>query len=298
MAPRLRSLVTGAGEDTVDTCMSMLGGLYDELSIRGQALREHDERAVTRKIAEKDERLRPRILVVDECQNLFMGKHGRDAIETAAKLMSTARKYAITLVFLTPEPSKDALPRKIITITSNKACFAIGDQNGNDAVLGTGSYKAGISAVGLTPKTDEGPGDVGTCMARGFTATPGLLRSFYVPQPDAHRVTARAMQLRAEHGIRPAAPDTTPPTTKPDPLTDIAAVLAGHQRMRTQEILQLLTQRNRATYGGWTFTDLQDALPDSAKPYKTKGVMQVSTQRVLDAITERDDETGDDEGTD
>ena len=297
MAPRLRSLVTGAGDDTVDACMSMLAGLYDELSIRGQALREHDERAVTRAIAERDERLRPRILVVDECQNLFMGTHGRDALETAAKLMSTARKYAITLVFLTPEPSKDALPRKLITVASNKACFAIGDQNGNDAVLGTGSYKAGISAVGLTPKTDEGPGDVGTCMARGFTARPGLLRSFYVPQHDAHRVTARAMALRAEHGIR-TAPEATPPAAERDLLTDIAAVLAGHQRMRTQEVLGRLTERHRPTYGRWTFTDLHDALPDSAKPYKTRGVMQVSTQRVLDALTERDDEADEDEGLD
>lgn len=202
MEPRLRTLVTGAGEDTVETCMGMLRELYDELSIRGQALREHDARAVIRKLAQDDERLRPRIMVIDECQNLFLGQHGKDALEAASKLMSTARKYAITLMFLTPEPSKDALPRKLITITSNKACFAIGDQQSNDAVLGTGSYKQGISAVGLTPKTDEGPGDVGTCMARGFMAKPGLLRSFYIPQDDMHRVTQRGMQLRAERGIR------------------------------------------------------------------------------------------------
>lgn len=106
------------------------------------------------------------------------------------------------------------------------------------------------------------------------------------------------MHLRAEHAIPTTIPDATPPGARPDPLTDIATVLAGRQRMRTQEVLQRLTQRNRPVYGGWTFTDLQDALPDSAKPYKTKGVMQVSTQRVLDAITERDDETTDDEGND
>lgn len=200
MQPRLRTLITGAGDDTVSTCLGMVQELYEDLSVRGQALREHDERAVTRQIAERDDRLRPRIMVIDECQNLFIGEHSKEAIEVVSKLMSTARKYAITLMFLTPEPSKDALPRKLITLASNKACFAIGDQQGNDAVLGTGSYKAGISAVGLTPKTDEGPGDVGTCMARGFMAKPGLLRSFYVPQADAHRVTQRAMKLRAGRG--------------------------------------------------------------------------------------------------
>jgi S-DNA-T family DNA segregation ATPase FtsK/SpoIIIE len=287
MKPRLRTLTAGAGEDTVDTCMTMISQLYDELALRGRALRQHDARAVTRPIAEKDDRLRPRILVVDECQNLFMGKHGKTAIETAAKLMSTARKYAITLAFLTPEPSKDALPRKILSITSNKACFAIGDQMGNDAVLGTGSYKSGISAVGLTPKTDEGPGDIGTCMARGFTPKPGLLRSFYVPQGDAHRVTQRALELRERTGIEPTTVD---PPRVVDHLADIAQAMTGHERMRTQEVLHRLATHNPGVYRRWTFADLNTALPDAAKPYKTQGVMQVSRARVVEAITERDSE--------
>lgn len=264
----------------------MLHQLYEELAVRGKALREHDARAVTRELAEKDARLRPRVMVIDECQNLFLGEHGKPAIEVASKLMSTARKYAITLMFLTPEPSKDALPRKLITIASNKACFAIGDQQGNDAVLGTGSYKAGISAVGLSPKTDEGPGDVGTCMQRGFTATPGLLRSFFIPQDDAHRVTHRALALRQQHGItgQPAVERAVR-----DPLIDIAQVTTGHTLMRTQDVLQRLTEMDRPAYGGWTFTDLRNALPDSAKPYKTRGVFQVSHARVREAIAERDE---------
>lgn len=240
MKPRLRSLVTGAGQETVETCLAMLLQLFEELSIRGQALREHDARAVTRKLAQQDERLRPRIMVIDECQNLFLGKHGKTAIETASKLMSTARKYAITLMFLTPEPSKDALPRKLITITSNKACFAIGDQFANDAVLGTGSYKTGISAVGLVPKTDEGPGDVGTCMARGFMAKPGLLRSFYIPQGDAHRVTQRALQLRTEQGIR-GATGSSKQVEERDLLEDLAEVL-GEEPVPAADVPALLSR--------------------------------------------------------
>jgi len=261
MKPRLRTLVTGAGEDTVDICLAMLYGLYEDLSVRGQALREHDERAATRELSQLDERLRPRIMVIDECQNLFLGEHGKEAIEVTSKLMSTARKYAITLMFLTPEPSKDALPRKLITIASNKACFAIGDQHGNDAVLGTGSYKSGISAVGLTPKTDEGPGDVGTCMARGFTARPGLLRSFYAPQRDAHRVTQRAMQLRAEHGIR--ATVAIVPQQERDLLEDVEEVL-DTDPVPIAELPPLL--RNLApqwpAYKGLTGVELRTQLAD------------------------------------
>ncbi|WP_216209149.1 zonular occludens toxin domain-containing protein [Amycolatopsis aidingensis] len=292
MRPRLRSLNTGAGDETVDTCMNLLTSLYEDLSVRGAALREHDARAVTRAIAAKDTRLRPRVVVIDECQNLFLGQHGRTAIEVASKLMSTARKYAITLMFLTPEPSKDALPRKIITIASNKACFAIGDQNGNDAVLGTGSYKTGISAVGLTPKTDEGPGDIGTCMQRGFTAKPGLLRSFYVDQDDAHRVTQRALQLRSQSGTEPTALESA---RQADPLADIATVLGDRPRMKTQTVLQRLTEHNRAAYGDWTPQRLTAYLTEhDAAPYKTQGVMQVSAARIAEAIAARDDTSDDD----
>ncbi|MEU3272541.1 zonular occludens toxin domain-containing protein [Saccharomonospora sp. NPDC006951] len=286
MKPRLRSLHTGAGEETVDACMNLLTSLYEDLAVRGKAIKEHDERAVNRRIAAKDARLRPRVVVIDECQNLFLGKHGKDAIEVASKLMSTARKYGITLMFLTPEPSKDALPRKIISVASNKACFAIGDQNGNDAVLGTGSYKTGISAVGLEPKTDEGPGDIGTCMQRGFTAKPGLLRSFYVDQKDAHRVTKRAIQLRAAAEL--PAPEVVEAEVV-DPLVDIAHVLGDAERMKTREVLAKLTSYNPAVYTDWTPQRLREYLADyDAEPYKTEGAMQISAARIAEAITERD----------
>lgn len=286
MQPRLRSLVTGENA-TAQRCIAMLEALFEECSARGRALRDHDERSVTRMIAEKDARLRPRIMVIDECQNLFIGKHSTAAFEAATKLMSTARKYAITLMFLTPEPSKDALPRKLVSIASNKACFAIGDQEGNDAVLGTGSYKAGLSAVGLSPKTDDDNGDVGTCMQRGFTSKPGLLRSFYVSQTDVHRITARAVQLREQHGIQP---HDAAPAQERDALADLATVLAGRGLVPQDEVLHLLSQLDHTTYRSWTPADLRDALPDSAKPYKTRnGSMHVSEQRVAEAIDERTD---------
>lgn len=298
MEPRLRTLTTGAGDDTVDACLAMLRALYDDVqTVRGQALKDHDARAVTRALASKDDRLRPRILVIDECQNLFIGEHGKAAIEVTTKLMSTARKYAVTLMFLTPEPSKDALPRKLISIASNKACFAIGDQLGNDAVLGTGSYKAGISAVGLTPKTDDGPGDVGTCMQRGFTGTPGLLRSYFLGQDDVHRVTRRALQLRAQHGIQTIPADDHQPEQARDPLADIAAVLGDAPRRKTTDVLQRLVELHRPSYQDWTNQTLTGFLAEHhAEPYKTEGVMQVSATRIREALTLRDENVGDSTG--
>jgi S-DNA-T family DNA segregation ATPase FtsK/SpoIIIE len=297
MRPRLRTLVTGAGEETVDACMGLLRDLFDEIAVRGKALREHDQRFVTKALAEKDDRLRPRVIVIDECQNLFLSEHGEAAMKIAAKVESTARKYAITLMFLTPEPSQDALPRKLISISTNKACFAIGDQIGNDAVLGTGSYKAGISAVGLVPKTDEGPGDVGTCMTRGFLGKPGLMRCFYISQEDMHRVVERAMELREGRQIQP-----TPVQVREerDPLADIARVLreADKPRMRTQEVLQRLAELNEAEYRPWTHERLKDFLtPFEAAPYKSNGVMMVSAARVAEALADRAEQTAEDTET-
>jgi S-DNA-T family DNA segregation ATPase FtsK/SpoIIIE len=235
MLPRLRSLHTGSGDETIEWSMHLLEELFRETTIRGQALREHDARAATRELAEKDERLRPRIVIFDECQNLFLSEHGATALTRAVKVQSTARKYGITLMWLTPDPTKDSLPRKLIATASNKACYAIGDQLGNDAVLGTGSYKAGISAVGLVPKTDEGPGDVGTCMARGFTPKPGLLRTFYLPQDDVHRVSTRAVELREGFRAQAAARRER----QRDLLADLLTVLAGEDETAPQTARRL-----------------------------------------------------------
>lgn len=201
MRKRLRTLRTGAGEDVAEDCLATMSAIYAELSVRGKALQEHGIRAATREVAEKDERLRPRIIVVDECQALFMHETlGQKALETAVKTENAARKYAVSIIYATPEASSDSLPRRLVSITSNKACFAIGDQTSNDAVLGTGSYKAGISAVGLEPKTDESLGDVGTFMGRGFTPKPGLLRAYFVSQSQAGPVVERALQIREKAG--------------------------------------------------------------------------------------------------
>jgi S-DNA-T family DNA segregation ATPase FtsK/SpoIIIE len=286
MEPRLRSLHTGAGDDTVEACMKLLSDLFADLETRGKALREHDKRFITRELAEKDDRLRPRVVVIDECQNLFLSKYGATAIKIALQLLTTSRKYGITLIFATPEPTNNSCPRQIMSVISNKACFPIGDQTGNDAVLGTGSYKAGYSAVGLEPKTTESNGDVGTCMARGFTAKPELLRGFYVPQADAHRVTKRALELRAEAG-RVAAPAVE--ASPVDHLADILRVIGAEPRMRTEEVMSALVALNPREYQRWSHSDLKACLePWGAAPYKTKGTMQVSAEKVREGIARRD----------
>ncbi|OLM28339.1 hypothetical protein Ae717Ps2_6541 [Pseudonocardia sp. Ae717_Ps2] len=61
--------------------------------------------------------------------------------------------------------------------------------------------------------------------------------------------------------------------------------MAGHTRMRTQEALAALAALDRAHYQAWTFARLTDELPTTARPYKSDGVMVLSTHRIHDAHT-------------
>ena len=308
LKPRLRTLFLSDDPDHIPTVLDALRTLMGELSERGRKLSAAGEPKLTRKLAQADPTMRPRVVVIDECQELFVSDVGEEAAELVEKIVAKARKYGVTLIFATPVPSADSLPRKVAKVLSNKACFAIGDHQGNDAILGTGKHRAGITATTLRAMSVDPAdgtvdlGDLGTAMVSGFTPADGLMRCFYIPRgdgvDDVTPVVERAMALR--DGMAPADPAAAGAVeAQADPLVDIAAVLntAGVERMRTQEVLSALAAHDRGRYGRWTFTDLRDALPDSAKPYKTRGTQQVSLARVLEALTDRHT-THDDTDTD
>jgi S-DNA-T family DNA segregation ATPase FtsK/SpoIIIE len=296
LRPRLRTLFVSDDPDEIPTVLRALKALMSELSERGRKLSAAGEPKLTRKLAEADPAMRPRVVVIDECQELFVSDAGEEAAELVEKIVAKARKYGVTLIFATPVPSADSLPRKVAKVLSNRACFAIGDHQGNDAILGTGKHKAGITATTLRPMTVDSDGsvdlgDLGTAMASGFTPADGLMRCYYVRRGDGidevTPVVTRAMALREDAGLTapPAEPADEPAAR--DPLADIAAVLAGHKRLRTQQVLSLLAGIDWDTYGNWTFTELAAALPDGAKPYKSSGVMVLATDRVTEALADR-----------
>jgi S-DNA-T family DNA segregation ATPase FtsK/SpoIIIE len=291
LKPRLSVLVKGDEDEQIVATMQALQSLREEVTQRGKILAElgGEETKLTREIAERDPRMRPRVVVVDECQELFRhDQHGQMAKELAIKLMMKARKVGITLIFVTPAPSADSLPRELAKTVSHRMCFAIGDHQGNDAILGTGAHKRGITAVNLVPGED-----IGTAMCSGFGPKPGLVRTHHIRKDkevdQLTPIVQRAMELR--EGVPLAVvPDTVAAEAEPDPLADVAAVLAaaGAELMRTQEVIAALAARNRRFYSGWTFAHLREALPEAAKPYKTKGQMQVSAARVAEALADRD----------
>ncbi|CUU57834.1 DNA segregation ATPase FtsK/SpoIIIE, S-DNA-T family [Parafrankia irregularis] len=309
LRPRLRTLFVSDDPDEIPTVLTALKQLMSELSERGRKLSAAGEPKLTRALAEADPSMRPRVVVIDECQELFVSDVGEEAAELVEKIVAKARKYGVTLIFATPVPSADSLPRKVAKVLSNRACFAIGDHQGNDAILGTGKHKAGISATTLRPMTVAADGtvdlgDLGTAMASGFTPADGLLRCFYVRRgdgvDDVTPVVERAMAL-LDTPPAAALTDGPEPVEQVDYLADALTVIraAGPDPiMRTQEVLAGLAALRPELYRGWTFERLRKELPDSARPYKTRGQMCVNADRLTAAMADRDtpepaDETAD-----
>jgi len=294
MRPRLRTLVKGDDDEQIEAALNALRELRTDVTLRGQILEDAGELALTRELAKRDARMRPRVVVFDECHELFEHKqYGPEAAELAVKVMKKARKTGITLVWVTVSPTATSIPKDVTRNTSNRVAFAVGDHVANDGLLGTGKHRAGVTATTLNPATD-----IGTSLTVGFSSNPfDVVRWHYVRKDDgADEITPvvhRALKLR--EGIAPAATVAPQDAEALDVLHDVAEVIGDAPRMGTQDVLQRLTTLNPA-YRGWTFSDLTEALSrHAAAPGKYNGRMVVSRKRVTDALRERDAERREDE---
>ena len=295
LKPRLRTLVKGDEDEQIEAAVKALRRLRDDVTERGKLLEElgGDTVKLTRELATRDPRMRPKVVVFDECHELFMHKeHGKEAAELAVKVMKKARKVGITLIWVTVSPTADSIPRDVTRNTSHRVAFAVGDHVANDGLLGSGKHKAGITATTLIPGED-----IGTAVTVGFTAKPfEVIRSHYVardPEKGIDEVTPvveRALGLRDD-----MAPGTEPEHQEADALADVAAVLGDEPRMLVQEVLHRLAERNPAAYREWSPTDLKKALePHGAEQYKSAGRMVVARDRVQEAILARLEDSEDD----
>jgi S-DNA-T family DNA segregation ATPase FtsK/SpoIIIE len=288
LKPRLQTLVKGDDDEQLHAALKALRSLANEVTERGKLLEElgGDSTKVTRELALKDARMRPKVVVFDECHELFMDKkYGKEAAELAIRVMKKARKVAITLVWVTVSPTADSIPRDVTRNTSHRVAFAVGDHVANDGLLGSGRHKAGITATTLIPGED-----VGTAVTVGFTNKPfEVIRSHYVARDaekgidDVTPVVQRALKAYENDGVW-EVPEAEPV----DHLTDVAAVLGTEQRVLVQEVLHRLADRNTTVYGEWSPADLKRALePYGAQQHKSDGRMVVARDRVQDAILER-----------
>jgi S-DNA-T family DNA segregation ATPase FtsK/SpoIIIE len=297
LAPVLASLTKGDDDEQIDAAVEALRWLRGEVSARGKILEElgGTEAKLTREIAARDERMRPLVVVFDEVQELFEHKqYGKEARELAVQLTKKARKTGITLVWATPTASSDSLPRDLSRTASHKVAFSIGDHIGNDAILGTGSHKRGVSAVSLVAGED-----VGTAMAAGFSRDAGLLRTHYIRKDattdEITPVVQRALEAR---GKTAKGTDSIRTPDRPDLLFDVHQVLGGEDTRASQVAARL---RDLASYsprmsGSWLADRLHRDYGIEVR--KLDGHLMVRVRDVETALAAREvtDEEALDEG--
>lgn len=296
-------------------------GMFDGLSrylIEGPtddhviAATEMLERAVTemnRRLTHTGEGpFTPIVVVVDEAQVAYgsgayeehitdKGKVIRGAPYGGAKSTSRyfravkaihdqGRAVNVTIWEGTQDPTNENLPKRSREGNHIRASLVLGTESQARMAVGDSAIDGGAAPHKLRQGLDKGTvvvaGD-GLKLAAGQTSI--TVRTHYIDGDQAQEIADRAKEHRA--GVTTAT-DEQPDV---DTLTDIATVLGSEPRMRTQEVLQLLTELNRGAYGDWTFTNLKTFLaPLGAAPYKTDGTMCVSSERVREALQERADD--------
>jgi S-DNA-T family DNA segregation ATPase FtsK/SpoIIIE len=306
--PRLSRYRMGMDDSVAEAATQALADLLTEMERRGKILGEQPGRPpkVSRKLADKRGLgLHPLVCGIDECHELFQHpKFGKKAAELAVRLIKRGRKYGIVLLLATQSPTKDSIPREVTRNVSCGVAFSVADQVANDGLLGSGKYAAGIRATELRINTDRG-----TCVAVGITdETFELVRTFYVPfedgADDVSPVIGRALALIEEMG-RAVESSALPQLEAAGPvvvdeLADLADVIGGDDRVRTQQVLSRLVEHNPEHYGGWSFAALSALLADhGVTARKSHGVMTVRAADVTAALACRDtgDPGGEETGT-
>ncbi|MDI5980113.1 zonular occludens toxin domain-containing protein [Amycolatopsis magusensis] len=238
LEPVLSTFVKGDTPDNVEGCLEHIRKLHADLANRGKLLVKHDVKEVNREVAAKEPGLRPRLMVIDECQSFFRQgtpEERKQVIDQVVRFYSAARKYGVVLAFATPNPSDASLPRDLVAVTSNKACGAIGDKLRNNVVLGEKAHENGISALGLKPKTRDKLNDAGTLVTVGFMDTPGAVRSYYYTSEQLRQIAARGAELRGGA----LTPQSVEPQVR-DLIEDLNTVMTGEDPVNAGDLVGAL----------------------------------------------------------
>jgi S-DNA-T family DNA segregation ATPase FtsK/SpoIIIE len=199
----------GAEPEDVQEQLAALRGLEREMRRRSRFLRdlppEKRSPKVTSALASEFRGLSPIILLFDELQEYteYGTKGNRDEMKIREEFRSIitrisrlGRSAGIAMVLVSQKPDADVLPTAIMGNCAIRICFKVTEQNHNDQVLGTGSYKSGLKAT-LFSQEDRG---LAWLKAAG---DPQVVRSWseMVELEPAVRLVEVAYRMRVERGL-------------------------------------------------------------------------------------------------
>ena len=287
--PRCSRYVMGAENEKIEQILRDLTELHAEIQERGELLVKHREPAVTRRLADKEPRLRPLICLLEEAHVAFNHpEHGKEISRLVVEIVRLGRKRAVHFIVSTQAPTAKSIPRDVTRNCSNGLAFAVADHVANDALLGDGAHRGGHRATELLPGVDKG-----TCIAKGLSGerSEAVQVHFIDVSRGNDQITPLIKRSLDAVAKRDAAVLDAPEveTEAVDVLADVAQVMRGERVVKTEEVVHRLKVLRPGYYATWTTGELSAALrPHDAAPYKTMGTMHVGLDRVRDAIAERD----------
>lgn len=264
---------TGDFSDFAPLCSTYACGLADEdfetgAGILAWALAEAERRAarikqarlrgdapegkVTPELAAKrGSGLHPVVIVIDEAHELFGDAAvGKEACQAAIRLAKRGRALGIILILCTQIPDADSIPTALTRVMNMRWCLAVRDYYANDAILGTGMHKAGITATVYRPEDDAGWG-----LMVGLKQPMGV-RAQYPGAAAERSIVARAGQLRGR-----VVGDDLPDEERRDFLHDVRTVFyAGEVFLTRQTLATRLRDAYPAFYGDWTANEIGPAV--------------------------------------
>ncbi|SCK37132.1 DNA segregation ATPase FtsK/SpoIIIE, S-DNA-T family [Streptomyces sp. WMMB 714] len=281
-----------------DLASVLIEGPTDGHVIDATAMLEEGVREMERRLlAPAGTTFTPLVLIVDEAQVAFMCPEKDPAgnyyggtkatsryFRAVRKIQNQGRAVDVLLWQGTQDPTNENLPKLVREGAHIRASLVVGTEEQAVMALGAKAVNGGAAPHKLRQGLDKGTvvvaGD-GVKLAPGQSSI--TIRTHFIDIDPAEEIAERARSLR---GAAPAEPEAV---EVPDPLGDIAAVLGSEPRMRTQEVLQRLAQRDPEQYRGWTFANLTAVLEGAdAPPKKTDGGrMYVIRAAVLEALADQ-----------
>jgi len=291
-------LIQGPTDEHVMAATHMVEDGVTEMERRLTALEESGASdGITREMSRKPGGgFHPLILVVDEAQQAFMcpaigpdkrpyggTKHNSRYFNAARKIHNQGRAVNVHLWQGTQDPTDQNLPKLVREGAHIRASLVVGTKSQAEMALGEKAVNAGAAPHELRQGLDKGTlvvtGDgVPTPQGQSYLT----VRTHFISGQDATAIAERVKRLRGQVETSAGAD-----RQQRDHLADVAAVIRGERRPRTEVIRQRLAELDRS-YEGWTAEALKAALAAVGVPIrKSDGVKVIREEDVHQALADR-----------
>lgn len=228
MRKRLERYRTGLGQETIESVLEEMKELYAEVERRGRYMEDHGYDTAA------EAGFDPIVSVFDEIHQAFQCRTKElreDICGYAEDLAKLARKYGILVVYATQSADAQSIPKGVTRQCQQRIAYSVTDQPANDGLLGSGSYKQGITATSLRPGNKKYHGDRGKSVTVGLVpeADWAMCCGYYIDSDVLPGLVDRAMQVQSQAG-EDTIPAPAPVSQDRDLLADVDAALAGAEK--------------------------------------------------------------------